>query len=279
VETDQEKQLFFKLLADADSSSFGCAPTRGIAWDSVVSAFNTAVSAAWDAGESRDSLRMKNKPVLVRYYNSFSKDQRLVAAHAYAEQRERAAAASIAATGGTAGTVAAASGLAVAVTDTQTATAMAASSGQQLKGASSGSQQYNAAARRGGQQQGAAGGGQQQQQQQGASRARQGQQTNWLTAAGAQTQPTHNPKGKGLGGKGAPKICVPCSLAADETLQNATAARKRGKVGSSRGHQCPYCKECDECTKVWNSKSAQAVVCREKLAATLKIVAHPEKCN
>ena len=90
-------------------------------------------------------------------------------------------------------------------------------------------------------------------------------------------QPVSNPKGTGLGGAKAPKICVPCSLAADSSLKNLLDAKARGRVGSSRGHDCPYCKDCKPCMSVWKSRSIDAVVDREKLAATLITVAHPEK--
>jgi hypothetical protein len=284
VETEQEKQLYFKLLAEADSaggssssgsSTFGCAPSRGINWGDVADAFNTAVRTAWDAGHSRDSLRMKNVAVLVKYYNSFSKEHRVAAARVYAQQRSDAAAAATAA-GGTPGATAVSAHEAVATT-AQGAAGVAASSGQQQMGASNGlgwqQQQQGGASRRGQQLHTGTRSRQQQQQRQQHRQQQAGvsasQQPNWLAAAGAQVPPKPKAKGKGLGGKGVTKVCVPCSLAADESLRTADDARDRCSVVSGRAHTCPYCK-CTDCKKVWDRKKGSAVVNRDQLAGTLR---------
>jgi hypothetical protein len=83
------------------------------------------------------------------------------------------------------------------------------------------------------------------------------------------------PNGKGLGGKGSGRTCVPCTLAADPNLQTANDARAKGAsaVKSSKSHNCPYCK-CPNCIQVWNRKKGDAIVDRGRLAATLLTVAH-----
>ena len=265
VETEQEKKLFFQLLAEADTTSnsnFGSTPSRGVAWDRLVDAFNTAVTAAWDGGQPRDGLRMKNKQLLVKYYNSFNKDGRIAAARRYAEQR--AAAAVTAAAGAAVGSAQA------AATGPLAAAGMAASSGQQQTQTSRGQQQT--AARSSAQQQQQ----KQQQEQHQHTAALSSQQPNWLATAGAQLPPRPKIKGTGLGGKGGTKKCVPCSLAADTSLLTANQARDRGSVASSRQHavKCPYCK-CSECKKVWDRNKGEVVVDRSQLARTVYSVAHP----
>jgi hypothetical protein len=224
-------------------------------WEQLVSAFNTAVTSAWDSSQHRGDLRMKNKSMLVKFYNSYKKDERVAAAQLYAQRRAAAAAGAAAATAPPAPQAAAAAG-------PFTTAAGPGSSGGQPQRAARGGRQPAAAA--------AAAAASQQQQQTGVG-SRIGS-ANWLAAAG-QRQPAPTTKGKGLGGKDGTKKCVPCSMRAYDTLLTANEARVRGTVLSSKVHDCPYCK-CAECKKVWNGSKGAAVVDRDQLARTLKGVAH-----
>jgi hypothetical protein len=260
VETEAEKELFFKLLADNDSGSntFGSAASS-VPWEQLVIAYNTAVTAAWDSGQPRDSLRMKNKTMLVRFYNSYKREERLADAQLYAQRRAAAAAG--------------ATGAPTAPLPPQAAAAAGRFTAAVGPSSSRGQQQQREAGRGGRQPSPAAAAAAATTQQRGVGSGL--GSANWLAAAG-QMQPPPTTKGKGLGGKGGGKKCVPCSLAADATLRTANDARARGSVRSSKAHTegCPYCK-CDECKKVWNANKGRVVVDRERLAGTLKVNAHP----